>query len=659
MRPNDDVEPTETDGTPFDVVTRRQLVGAIAAGCVGMAGCSGDSGSDTATGTPTASETPLATTTTARGTGSPGDSPGTPGAAVEPTFDFSPQSKKPSEWDLSPYSDLFSARNSPLAPTLAPFGANATHPEREYMPILMADHEVIEDGTVWRNTLAEGFRWHDGEAVTIDDRYYKARYDMLRRRKLGEPTFEAIERVDDRTLELELARPRVPATFIAEQIPWIRHKGSLYEPYVESLEDTTSAREAYLTHEEVKDISISIEDWAGNGLFRVSEVTPEAVHFEQYEEFPERFRRNQNIEEVRVPIIPEGGNEDQFIADEVTDWNNFHVKPIDVPGTSSRPDRYRLAIRPSTEQYKLRLNHANPHLKRRGVRRAMAYLQNWGELLEDPYLPLSHPEPVQDGMPSVTGRLWVPDYEERTSEYIDYGRLSRPEKAKAELQRAGYELRGDSDAEWVDSNGEALSFVIESDNNIFGDREEVTRWFWQFDMNAGYEENVSWYDAWTKREVDWDAFYAFHCRGPDMYDSFHPEAAYRDDPKWGLVMTRTDEDGNRQPASNRQLEYELPTEIGATDLSGETRMVNVPDLQDRLADPATPHEELVETVRTLSWWWNFYVPDIVCVGWMDHFTGDFESFEWRDWDGDGHGDARNHHQLSVSLNTGYVRGKQA
>ena len=68
---------------------------------------------------------------------------------------------------------------------------------------------------------------------------------------------------------------------------------------------------------------------------------------------------------------------------------------------------------------------------------------------------------------------------------------------------------------------------------------------------------------------------------------------------------------------------------------------------------------MAEAVRTLSWWWNFWLPDIVTFTWNDHFVGDYEHFEWLDWNGDGAGDASNEYEMAYSLNAGYVRGKEA
>ena len=531
---------SDSHGASRVTLTRRRLLAAVCAGSAGLAGCSSndsDSKPSTTAG-PNSSSTPTAT---------PSPQGDSLGAAVEPVFDLIPHSVSPENWDMSPYSTNVSTRNYAIRPTLAPFGANASHPELDYQPLLMAENELV-DGTVWRNTIAEGFTWHDGTEVTIDDRYYRAKYDNLLNKKLGRDyDFERIERVDDTTIELEAVTPRPEAMFLSEHTPLVTHKASVFEPHLEALQDATTKREAFQVHQQLKDESISIEDWVGHGLFEVSDINSERVLYEQYEGFPEAFRRRQNIEKLRVPILSEGQVKDDLIVDGSTDWRKHNLSDFQAEG--EKPDFYRTPEKRSTKQYVFRLNHRNPHLARRGVRRAFLYLQNWGREIEGH---ISHYETVQDGTNPVMANFWVPDYEEWTADYIDYGRTAQFEKAEAELRGEGYERN--SDDMWVSPEGDVLSITLQADH-IFDFERSFNDWLNGVGIDFEFERFGSISNKWASYDEDWDVLFGFHSRGPKLRPSYHPAASYENREKWGVKMSTTDDDGNTVPVGNRKLEY--------------------------------------------------------------------------------------------------------
>jgi len=99
----------------------------------------------------------------------------------------------------------------------------------------------------------------------------------------------------------------------------------------------------------------------------------------------------------------------------------------------------------------------------------------------------------------------------------------------------------------------------------------------------------------------------------------------------------------------RPLESERP--------GGDTRIINVPDLQARLTDPNASDEDYVDPFRTLSWWWNFHIPDMVALSAPFRYMGDYGNFEWLDWNNDGKGDASSGNELRFSLAGGYTRGR--
>nr|WP_314071417.1 ABC transporter substrate-binding protein [uncultured Roseococcus sp.] len=82
-------------------------------------------------------------------------------------------------------------------------------------PQMVGEHSVSPDGLVWRFTLREGLRFHDGQAVTTRDVIASLRRWMARDvvgSHLG-ARVAAMEAVDDRTFEMRLSRPHAFITY--------------------------------------------------------------------------------------------------------------------------------------------------------------------------------------------------------------------------------------------------------------------------------------------------------------------------------------------------------------------------------------------------------------------------------------------------------------
>jgi len=635
-------------------VSRRKLLAALGAGSAALAGCSGGGGGNGtdspsgSTGTPDPTGTTGGTGTDPQGTQQPTATVGRRsdlGEPVEPIFDVQAVEKPTDDWDHSPYQSTVSTQDNPIYVTLTPYGANAGHPELDYQPLLMEENELI-DGEVWRHKIAEGFTWHDGTDVTIEDRYNRVKYDELRREKFGnERDFESVELVDDRTMEITLHSKQHPIAFLASNRPSVDYQRSFYKPRLEQLQETGTKREAYLSHQEFTKVSISPEEWVGNSLWKMSDIGETRVLYERYEDYPEEHAQYQNIEQLRIPIMSGRSGWVLQIENDKTDWINGVDKPMANAARSH--EGYRVPQKKTTKQYIFRLNHTNKHLKRTGVRRALAFIKRYGVAVQDD--PGMYPDPIQDGTTPAIGKQWIPNYEERVGNYIKYGTEGKLDRAAAELEREGYSKQG---GEWVGPDGDTLEINVSTPWWFHPTAQTLVSWFKQFGINSSLVEPNMFWSTYASYEKDWDIIVGFHSRGPN-----HPTSSYKNDDHWGLKMTKV-VDGERQPAGNRDLEYELPTEVGATDLSGDTRTINIADLQEQISDPEASDEDYVEPMKTLGWWWNYYMPDMVAVGGYYNFLADYGNYEWVDWNGDGEGDATNPYEFSYGINTGYIHGKE-
>lgn len=83
----------------------------------------------------------------------------------------------------------------------------------EVVPDIVNRYEVTADGKQYTVVLKPDIRWHDGEALTVDDILFT--FDLIRDTDVGSPLFKAFsgvsaQAVDDRTVQFTLAKPFAP-----------------------------------------------------------------------------------------------------------------------------------------------------------------------------------------------------------------------------------------------------------------------------------------------------------------------------------------------------------------------------------------------------------------------------------------------------------------
>jgi hypothetical protein len=571
------------------------------------------------------------------------------GEPVDGTFELKPWAKPTDDWDSSPYSSTVSAQDYPMYVTLAQYGAN--HEDQElFEPFLMAESKLVEDNTVWRVKLSdEGFTWHDGSDVHIRDRYNHIKYDELRREKFGnERQFKEVRLVDDRTMEHVLHNKQHPISFLGSARPDVQYHRDFYKPHLEAIQDATTSREAFKVHSEFEKVSISPEEWTGHGQFKISDVGENRVLYDRYEDFPEPYKSYQNIQQLKVPIRSGESAARLLIQNEATDWYNGLPDGL---RKGQLADRYQLTQKKTTKQYVFRYNHNNKHLARLGVRRAIAYLKRFGPVAQNDVG--IYVDKYQDGTTEAIGEEWIPGYQERAQNYIDYGDGTTPKTQAAEqaLKNEGYERNGDN--KWVGPDGDLLEIDIVAPWWFTERAQTMVSWMQEFGFTSSLEDPGVFWQQYSSYENDWDIIVGFHSRGPN-----HPASSFKNDDGWGTKMTEINQDGERVPVGNREIEVEIPTEVGATDLSGDTEVINVAELQATISNPESSAEDLVEPFKKLTRWWNYWLPDLIAAGGYFNFLGDYQDFQWLDWDGDRVGEAKDPYRLSHSLNAGYIRGKE-
>jgi peptide/nickel transport system substrate-binding protein len=96
--------------------------------------------------------------------------------------------------------DVFSGTLSQMAPVwMDEFG--------EFHPLL-TEYEMVNPGT-WRFTVIDGMTWHDGVPVTAEDIKFTIEYEALQSTGKAQTSYSALNIIDEKTIELELAVPNV------------------------------------------------------------------------------------------------------------------------------------------------------------------------------------------------------------------------------------------------------------------------------------------------------------------------------------------------------------------------------------------------------------------------------------------------------------------
>lgn len=83
----------------------------------------------------------------------------------------------------------------------------------EVVPDIITRYEVSPDGKQYTVVLKPDIRWHDGEALTVDDVLFT--FDLIRDPDVGSPLFKtfsgvAAQAIDDRTIQFTLTKPFAP-----------------------------------------------------------------------------------------------------------------------------------------------------------------------------------------------------------------------------------------------------------------------------------------------------------------------------------------------------------------------------------------------------------------------------------------------------------------
>jgi peptide/nickel transport system substrate-binding protein len=287
---------------------------------------------------------------------------------------------------------------------------------------------VTIDGTTVTVEYSDEYTWWNGRPVTARDRWVGHRIDSY---IAGETPNTSL--VDEYTLRYELDRPLNRQLVLFRVVTdALNTAAGVFEPWLERLEDATtqSARNDVIKRLHGWELSLdeASEKGFGSGPYEFSEVSPNRLILEQYEDHP-------RADDISIPRlwfpVTQGARSGELIAQGDLDGGRglLSEKKVKTPTHIEQLARY-----PTVSGTKLVLNWRNDHLAHRRVRRALLCAlpidtivssAGWGE-----------PTSLQTGLTRPPARHWLD--ETVRNQLHHYPTEADTEQAETLMRDAGY-----------------------------------------------------------------------------------------------------------------------------------------------------------------------------------------------------------------------------
>ncbi len=471
---------------------------------------------------------------------------------------------------------------------------------------------VTVDGPTVTVEYSDAFEWWNGEPVTARDQWVAERIQA----QVETATAPSVELLDDYRLRYEFAEP-LNRELALSRVAGDAHNVPAwhFESWAERLESATTDDERSdvvdRLHAHRVGLDEAMEMGFGCGPYELTEVSINRLMLERRADHP-------RADDVAIPRlwfpVVESLSTASLIRKGQLDGGRGRLRNVQgsAPGYIEQFAEYQMA-----GGTKLSLNWRNPHLARRGVRRAIlsvlpleAIVDNtdWGDVTA-----------VQTGMTGPPARRWLDgSVRDRLHEYP----VGADRELAAEYMRgAGYardgsdKWRDDGDVEadlriraptWSDwaASGELIASTL----NQFG-----------FDVDFSTVPNTRLYTDATG--PDYDVFLWWMAGRPSRsYDVTATSPA-----TVGLGLSGPD------PAASdhgKPVEPAVPTEPGAVDAGdGGRERVNLVEQWERIRGPAD-EAGTADAVATFARWWNDALPDVCLATQVTGVWGNTRDFTW-------------------------------
>lgn len=338
--------------------------------------------------------------------------------------------------------------------------SNYLFPKGEYASQIFDSWNM--NGSTFTVKLKEGYTWWpSGDPVTAEDIHAQYKLDG---HVYGDQAWNEISIKDDHTIEFQIDK-RNPNTLLPSLISgYARIKKDLYAEPLEKFADATTDEERKAAKNNlIKDFQI--KEPYGNGVFELTEITPQRVIGERYDAHPQA--ENVNFKHVES----RGVSDSQAMYQEaMADNIDSMVRQVPPKIEEQLGDNWN---RGNIPQYGGQVLGFSPKsddfgIGKRAARHAVGYLlspQKFSKLTGKP-----KPDFLQTAMPGFAEEKYL--NEEVRNALNDYGLGSKQQKATEVLKGAGY----------TQENGEWY-------------RPDGSRFKTTFHYPAGWSANITGYKA--------------------------------------------------------------------------------------------------------------------------------------------------------------------
>lgn len=525
----------------------------------------------------------------------------------------------------------------------------------EHIPIMLKELPQVNKCDVTWN-YKENYTWWDGTPVTMDDWETAYKIDTFFNNDIVELSEApgSYEILDDYTVRETIPNPQSPVIFNSGNTNRIRYfKHDYWRDIVEKFEDATTKEEMDSVRQELSNKQVLLQEFLdeglGNGMWKPTEWSTTEVMNEKNMEHPRAEMTN--LQQWRWRIIADSQKAQQAKREDQIDIGAGLPDSLDIDYLNTIASGMGNLGGP-----KITISQRNKHLRRRAVRRALAYLHSTELiqqfLLEGQGIRKGVPGMVATGMPTDMEKVWLG--EDFRNQLIDYGTTEKPGEAERVLQDAGYSKQGGT---WTDSDGDQIS-GLKFYAPPFGPWQLIAQTIAEKYNNFGIQVDLQTPDAGGWSNVYYDTRDFDLIFGPTGSNTPHPAMYYDIEWEGGLGVygsTMVDswnspggcsveinepsvnsgagvtlDDGTIvSPFTRLQLDPkpEFPEEVGQMDMSGSTQTFE-PFLWPRKMLVAQDRETVQDLARKVAWFHNFNALHLEIFVSTQTMWGDTQDFEW-------------------------------
>ncbi len=648
----------EPDRTPL--TRRRWLALGGSATMAGLAGCGGSNPNDpdvTMSGTPGDDSS-----------GSDGSN-GKNGTPVTTELHMrAPVSWQPSKANINPFTDTKNTEfwmdymwwESPVYPN--------AHGKPMYW---LADEVNIKGGGCEVEIkLNDEYTWWDGKPVTAQDLHTAYLISDYKESYGPEKTDDSWEVVDKHTLKHTLPGPANPSLHKSEYLS-VAVKHDFFKSWLEKYEDASGESAIEDVTKELQETTITLNDLTekglGCGMWKPKQLSPTNAVHEKYEDHPRADWTN--LKTFNWHLISEKQKAIQALNAGQLDMGD---KTINQAKSNSKVDVFNRFGTSSI--VKLSLNWNNEHLARRPVRRAIAYLMDHDELVKviKSTQGLNYkPRDTVTGMSAKATNQWTS--KSFQNKLIDYGRTSKPEKAKQVLKDAGYTKDGDVWAGPDGSRVEGLTYLTPPWNIYetigkylspklkefgFGNKLIIpsSSGFWKRWTDTHDFDMVNWFSD-TSHPAN--AYTTLSVAGLGKFD----EIVNEKEPSGDCKVDRRTPDLSQQRSKklNQPIRPKFPKKVGQMG-DGGGKQTLYPVKWGNIMAQTQSTKEVKDLTAKLTWYMNWQVPHIGFYDETRAYWGDTNKFDFPTGKVDDHPQAKEtkneHYSNSMEyLMKGHINAK--